>query len=70
MMSIKEIGDKLLTAHVNGDHQEVRRLWVSVGNESDARVIELHKYSNPEITDERIGMAVVKALKSLMNKES
>ena len=68
-MSIKEIGDKLLTAYVNGDHQEVRRLWVSVGDSTE-RTVELHKYSNPEITDERIGMAVVKSVKLLMNKES
>ena len=69
MMSIKEIGDKLLTAHVNGDHQEVIELWQSV-SDSTERTVELHKYSNPEIIDERIGMAVVKSVKLMMSKES
>ena len=72
MTSITEIGDKLLTAYVDGDYQEVLDLWVSVGDSTE-RTVELHKYSNPNITRVKLGMAVVdavKSLKSLKNKES
>ena len=75
MTSTTEIGDKLLTAYVNGDYQEVVDLWTSVANDRDnvERTVELHKYSNPNITRVKLGMAVVdavKSLKSLKNKES
>ena len=44
MTSTTEIGDKLLTAYVNGDYQEVVDLWTSVANDRDnvERTVELH----------------------------
>ena len=75
MTSITEIGDKLLTAYVDGDYQEVLDLWTSVAKDRDniERIKELHKYSNPNITGVKLAMAVViaaKSLKSWKNKES
>ena len=67
-MSIQERGDALLTAYVNKDFETVRDLWNDLARiepYDPEPIIALHGYQNQSITDTEIGVAVVKALKSL-----
>tara|TARA_B100000989_G_C19443496_1_gene428436 strand:- start:105 stop:545 length:441 start_codon:yes stop_codon:yes gene_type:complete len=66
---VNKIGDKLLTAYVDGRYSCALELWNKESRLSDLtnnndRVVELHRYENSNITDEKVREALVKSIKA------
>jgi len=73
---VNKIGDKLLTAYVDGRYSCALELWdkeVRFANEwikNNDRVIELHRYENSNIIDEKVCEALVKSAKAEAKAEN
>ena len=73
---VDKIGDKLLTAYVDGHHSTALELWnkeVRLANEwtnNNGRIVELHGYENSNIIDEKVCEALVKSVKAEAKAEN